>query len=877
MTIKEFNDLCEEAQGVAESFERSLIDIFEAAFEVSARYATRQFRSAAGITAAATVWTPPPIDTLVYGLTEDDEKDVGEKLLEAAAAITAVFGAIGLTDIGQAVMDALADRINTNYEKAAYDRLKTVVTEAFEQGLSAEDTALLVRSAFTGTGPTTANMLAQTTLTTIQNERSLSAADQAFAQRSSPVFKEWRTRGDAKVRHAHATTEGQRVPLDQPFSVGGSSLMYPGDPSGPINLVAHCRCTLRYADSLTAAAPASLTPTMGMVAVYPRAEEAAEITANDAASLHCTLVFLGDVGDNADAITLAVGNVAARMSALAGTIGGVGTFTDNGDGYPTIALPDVKGLTALREAVVEELATVGVESPSEHGFLPHMTLAYTEAPEAPDMSVTGKEVHFDTLSFVIGDTVRVDYTLDGESVAGEEEEMSTIEQPLTAAITITIDDGPAAGGAAEEAAEATPVAWTALLAREGQQTEDLRLIEKGSLSWRDLPLTLMAMTETSPYGGHSGAEVAGRIDTISRADGEETNDINGTGVFSTEEYGQEIARLVASETLRGNSVDLAVNEYEYRNADTGEVLEGEALWDAFFSDIPILFVVMDGVILASTVCPTPAINGASIMVASGGKFLWAPPKDGSQFVLNFSSKDWEKPEADVLTAGAAGMAPLHPPMAWFENPRLDGPTGLTVTKEGHVYGHAALFDTCHIAEPHGPGICVPPPRSDMQYSVFHHGVVETAEGVDVPCGQITLGTTHAGSTLSWAQTIEHYEHSGTAVADVAAGEDRYGIWVSGGLRPDVPAEKVREMKAGALSGDWRQVINRGLEFLAALVVNVPGFPIPRPQATVVASAKGEEVVLSLVAAGMVPVAEEVEGMSRQEYLRRIRVATADVA
>jgi hypothetical protein len=317
--------------------------------------------------------------------------------------------------------------------------------------------------------------------------------------------------------------------------------------------------------------------------------------------------------------------------------------------------------------------------------------------------------------------------------------------------------------------------------------------------------------------------------------------------------------MVGEQTLRGNSVDLAVLAYEYRNADTGAVLNDEDLMDAFFGDIPILFAVTEGVIMASTVCPTPAIAGAEIMLASG------------VMMMTFS---FVQESGDVLTAAGAGMAPLHPPTDWFSNPRLERPTGMTVTPEGKVFGHAALWDSCHIGEPSGPGICVPPPRSGMQYEIFHHGVVTTDDGTDIPCGQITMSTFHAGRDLSWKATMEHYEHSGCAVADVVAGEDAHGIWVSGGLRPDLPAERVREMKAGALSGDWRQVIGRGLEFLAALVVNIPGFPIPRPEARIVASALGEEEVLALIAAGMVT-EEDVEGLSRRQYLRRIEAITAE--
>jgi hypothetical protein len=401
------------------------------------------------------------------------------------------------------------------------------------------------------------------------------------------------------------------------------------------------------------------------------------------------------------------------------------------------------------------------------------------------------------------------------------------------------------GGVEEDMAE-----WTALLAIEGQPTEDGRLIDPGALSWRDLPLSLMAMDTTGP-GGHEGAQVAGRIDRIWR-DG---NDIWGSGVFDTGDFGCKVKRMVAEQTLRGNSVDLAVTAFEYRNA-AGDVLEQDDLVQAMVAGDPVTMAVVEGIILASTVCPTPAIAGAEIMLASGimrMTFLFEQP-------------------VEVLTAAAAGLAPLHPPADWFSSPELDRPTALTVTKEGRVYGHAALWNSCHIGEPSGPGICVPPPRSGMQYEIFHHGVVETAEGHDVPCGQITMSTLHAGRDLNWKATLEHYEHSGCAVADVVAGEDKHGIWVSGGLRPNLDANKVRELKAGSLSGDWRQVIGRGLEFLAALVVNVAGFPIPRPEARIVASASGEEEVLALIAAGVVT-PEDEQGMSRREYLRQIGVLT----
>lgn len=427
-------------------------------------------------------------------------------------------------------------------------------------------------------------------------------------------------------------------------------------------------------------------------------------------------------------------------------------------------------------------------------------------------------------------------------------------QALTAATIVVVDtDDEDVESPAEDATEAAsdPGAFRVLLAIEGQRTEDGRMLDAGSVNWRTPPLSLMAMDTTGP-GGHEGAQVAGRIDSITR-DGYE---IWGAGEFDSGEFGQQIRRMIGEQTLTGNSVDLAVTAFEYRNAD-GQALDMEQTMDALMNGDELTFAVTEGTIMASTVCPTPAIAGAEIMLASG------------VMRMTFCFE----PKGTVLTAAGAGLAPLEPPLDWFQDPGLDGPTPLTVTPEGRVYGHAALWNSCHIAEPSGPGVCVPPPRSSMSYEIFHHGVVTTAEGVDVPCGQITMSSLHAGRDLGWRAALAHYEDSAICAADVCAGEDSYGIWVSGGLRPDLPAEKVREMKAGTLSGDWRQVIGRGLEFLGALVVNIPGFPIPRPEARITASASGEEEVLALVAAGIVT-AEDEEGMSRQEYLRKINVLTA---
>ncbi len=218
--------------------------------------------------------------------------------------------------------------------------------------------------------------------------------------------------------------------------------------------------------------------------------------------------------------------------------------------------------------------------------------------------------------------------------------------------------------------------------------------------------------------------------------------------------------------------------------------------------------------------------------------------------------------ANAITASAAGLAPEIPPADWFKVPEANGPTPLTITADGQVYGHAALWNTCHTGI---PGRCTTPPRSPSQYRYFHLGATETEEGETVSTGKITFGAGHAPLTASRAGTAAHYDNTAHAGADVVASDGRHGIWVAGALRPGLPARAVKTLKAAALSGDWRSV-NGALELIGLLAVNVPGFPVPRAQAMVSSGALPEvtdypedsealeavpdEPVTALVAAGI---------------------------
>jgi len=166
----------------------------------------------------------------------------------------------------------------------------------------------------------------------------------------------------------------------------------------------------------------------------------------------------------------------------------------------------------------------------------------------------------------------------------------------------------------------------------------------------------------------------------------------------------------------------------------------------------------------------------------------------------------------------------------------DGAYGcpLTITDAGLVYGHVARWGQCHTGY---PDECVQAPPSRTGYANFHLGQTRCDDGTLVPTGVLTAGCDHAAIRLRAPDAREHYDNSGTGWATVRLTDGAYGIWCCGALRPDVTDEQVDLLRSLSLSGDWRRDRNAGgLEMLAVLAVNVPGFPQRREHASLFASA-----------------------------------------
>jgi hypothetical protein len=459
-----------------------------------------------------------------------------------------------------------------------------------------------------------------------------------------------------------------------------------------------------------------------------------------------------------------------------------------------------------------------------------------------------------------------------------------------------------------------PVPWYGVLAPEGTPSGDGRQFDVNGLTHRDLPLPLKAMFVDDD--GHKGSVIVGRIDNIFRDGGlvkgegvfddsalaAETVRMLAEGMWrgvsvdiddmqatlSEDGSVSSASGRICAATIcaipafaeafvglgRWADVRQTVDQLPGEDVSRETSFASEGSWDGSASRFSneqwkksCILHVCDG---PEKSChklpirePGGALSRAGVHAAAGriGQAHGTPEQiAAAKSKLRGAYKELGETPPDSLTAAhtgemmtltAAVEAPVLP-ADWFKDPALPGPTPFTVTDDGRVYGHVATWEACHIGQPMTETECTTAPHSETNYAYFLTGEVQTDVG-PVNVGQITMGGGHASDRMGVRAATSHYDSTSSAVADVTAGEDEYGIWVAGALRSSVSDEEIHALRAAAISGDWRRVaIGRegNLEMVAALAVNVPGFPIPRPSMLV---ASGGEA-MSLVAAS-IPLAE----------------------
>lgn len=410
--------------------------------------------------------------------------------------------------------------------------------------------------------------------------------------------------------------------------------------------------------------------------------------------------------------------------------------------------------------------------------------------------------------------------------------------------------------------------WSGPLAAYDQPTGDSRMFQAGSVASRNLPMPL----RYGLLGGHNPAVDVGAITSL---DLDHSEQIRATGVFLPEEVEPYVRAAVykAKLGIAQPSLDLEPRglDFDIVDHDGGPVRQ-----------------FRNATMMGATLVSFPAFGNQPLdvdsdepfgtLVASAAAALgWTIEEIPDEMAValvaaaNHSTAVADDLWMEALEANGfvAGGGPLAPSVQYFTDPGFTKRTPLEITQDGRVRGHLAAWGVCHT----GVGNkCILAPHTKTNYQKFHQGTVITAEGEALRVGKITLGAGHADTKLGLIPATEHYDNSATATAVVQAGEDRFGIWVSGALLPGVTPERTAELRRSPLSGDWRldQEVHN-LELIAALAVNSPGFPIFSME-------DGEQ--MSLCAAGMVyegmEVAEEAPADDGQEE-RRGRLAAILVA
>lgn len=258
------NEKLARARAAGEQLEPDLQAAYEASLRECGRTAALRFSESASLVAAAK-WEPPTVQQVLgFQADIDDVVRLQREMLARIAGVT-TSEILGVSfDVSHTVAQGMLDKLGLRAADIAQELrvpVAAAIAEGWAKGLSVPHTADLIRSRVTSLSPARAEMLARTDLIGLSNGagqiavQQLNEASEKAGQPKVIKTKTWLSAGDGRVRPTHEEANGQTVPIDQPYSVGGFSLMYPGDPSGPSDEVIRCRCTETFNEEVDVAAP----------------------------------------------------------------------------------------------------------------------------------------------------------------------------------------------------------------------------------------------------------------------------------------------------------------------------------------------------------------------------------------------------------------------------------------------------------------------------------------------------------------------------------------------------------------------------------------------------------------------------------------------
>jgi sugar-specific transcriptional regulator TrmB len=135
-------------------------------------------------------------------------------------------------------LENFVDDIDADVLETIGEGVADTLERRFEEGLPRDEIADIMREELDNELGEAAAQRHARTLVQGASER----GNHSAIRDSSAIAERWVATADSRTRDTHAAADGQIVPVETTFRVGGAELMHPGDPGGPISEIVNCRC-----------------------------------------------------------------------------------------------------------------------------------------------------------------------------------------------------------------------------------------------------------------------------------------------------------------------------------------------------------------------------------------------------------------------------------------------------------------------------------------------------------------------------------------------------------------------------------------------------------------------------------------------------------
>jgi hypothetical protein len=674
--------------------------------------------------------------------------------------------------------------------------------------------------------PSTILSQAQTVAAMLSTSVLNTAAVAIGREQDEPMLKTWITVKDERVRASHAAVHGQSVPLGEKFTVGGVPMDRPGDLSAPPEETLNCRCLVGLTPQSDALAASMEDRTSSLVVFLPASDDPVnEASSEDQA--HVTTVWFGEADLPWPLINEAVAAAAAAMKPFTVAVKSRGLL---GDKDADVLFLDADDLAEQRQALLDvPVIKDGMDSVEQYPqWTPHLTLGYPDSPAT--LAEEPEAITVDRLALWVGKE-RTTYPL-GADMADDDFEPTPTDDLIDVVEAVPFwgvlaPEGTPSGDRRQFGAgslRSRPLPLPLSYQRVNMEGHD-GSVRVGNIerAWRKGSLVLGAgrlltsvpeVDEVISVMAESGGRMGVSVDAddveveMTAPDGSAIDDpelaveimtsvptarIAGATLCHIPAFHEAFIALgdVPDEYAPAEGEDLAIESRAQRSVAAAVKTEDGPGWLTHPADTDRLRDYWThGKGAAKIGWGTPGdFNRCRANLAKYVKPMYLSSYCANRHydALGFWPGDHARKHSLGVTASGEPDGPFitlvadateRPNGDWFTDPLLTGPSPIVVTEDGRIFGHLATWGTCHIGI---SDVCITPPSSPTDYSFFRTGTVLTTTG-DVPVGQITMGTGHANLQLNASRTVAHYDNTGTVVADVAAGEDEYGIWISGAVR-----------------------------------------------------------------------------------------------